>query len=435
MKRLWALARRAAFVTACAVAFPAACLTPSIVSAQENAPNQAAPGSVVLRVATFNLEDVRTSDLRSADQPRLKKIAEIIQRIRPNIIFLNEMAYDGEGFPETAAGEKPGQNATRFAEKYLSVAQSPDVQPMTFHAFMAPVNTGMSSGFDLDNDGHAVGVFPMPPASDAAGNPSKQTAEGRAYGNDCWGFGTFPGQYGMALLVDDRLEILSKHVRTFRLMPWSYLPNAMLPKTTDGKVWFDEEELKFMRLSSKSHWDVPVKLPNGSVLHVLCSHPSPPAFDGPEKRNATRNHDEIRFWADYIDNSGALVDDASHPGGLWEGSMFVILGDMNADPDEGSSIDNPMGLLLSNSKVNASVTPTADIERPGLDPDDTSSFKMRVDYVLPSSAIAIQKAGVWRRGPGVDGSGKFPSDHFPVWADLAVPPPMPVTNPSPGTGK
>ncbi|MCC6970444.1 MAG: endonuclease/exonuclease/phosphatase family protein [Phycisphaerales bacterium] len=402
--------------------------------------NVPAAGSVVLRVATFNVEDMRTSDLKTGDQPRLKQLAEVIQRMRPNIIFLNEIAYDGEGFPDLVSGEKLGQNAARFAELYLAVPQAPDVQGMKFKAFMAPVNTGVSSGFDLDNDGKTVAEFPMPPASDAAGNPSKQTAEGRAYGNDCWGFGTFPGQYGMALLVDERLEILSEHVRTFRLMPWSYLPNAMLPKSLDGKAWFDDEELKYMRLSSKSHWDVPVRLPNKSVLHVLCSHPSPPAFDGAEMRNARRNHDEVRFWSDYIDNSGALVDDASQPGGLWEGSMFVIVGDLNADPDEGASIDNPIGKLLGHAKVNASVTPIADVPALGLDPDDTSSFRMRVDYVLASRAIAVAKAGVWRRAPGSDArlgaeaSVKFPSDHYPVWADLAVPPPVPVTSES-GAGK
>ncbi len=394
--------------------------------------NEPAPGSVVLRVATFNVEDLRTSDLRSGDQPRLKKLAEVIQRIRPNVVFLNEIAYDGDGYPDTVSGEKSGQNAAKFAELYLSVPQAPDLQALRFKAFMAPVNTGVSSGFDLDNDGKTIAEFPAPPVSDADGNPSKQTPEGRAYGNDCWGFGTFPGQYGMALLVDERLEILNEHIRTFRLMPWNYLPNAMLPTSPDARSWFDDEELKFMRLSSKSHWDIPVRLPNKSVLHVLCSHPSPPAFDGPEKRNATRNHDEIRFWSDYIDNSGSLVDDASQAGGLWEGSMFVIVGDLNADPDEGASIDNPIGLLLNNSKINASVTPIADVPVLGLDPDDTSSFKMRVDYVLPSHAIAVTKAGVWRRAtgvtPGLEASGTFPSDHFPVWADIAVPPPVPVTN-------
>ena len=53
------------------------------------------------------------------------------------------------------------------------------------------------------------------------------------------------------------------------------------------------------RLSSKSHWDVPIRIGRETV-HFLVSHPTPPVFDGPEDRNGTRNHDEIRFWADYV---------------------------------------------------------------------------------------------------------------------------------------
>ncbi len=43
-------------------------------------------------------------------------------------------------------------------------------------------------------------------------------------------------------------------------------------------------DLEAARLSSKSHWDVPINV-NGRVLHVLASHPTPPVFDGPEDRN------------------------------------------------------------------------------------------------------------------------------------------------------
>ena len=71
-----------------------------------------------------------------------------------------------------------------------------------------------------------------------------------------------------------------------------------------------------MRLSSKSHWDVPVTV-GAHTVHVLASHPTPPTFDGPEDRNGRRNHDEIRFWADYISSlrSGYIVDDAGRRGG------------------------------------------------------------------------------------------------------------------------
>jgi len=47
-----------------------------------------------------------------------------------------------------------------------------------------------------------------------------------------------------------------------------------------------------LRLSSKSHWDVPIDIPLGAGLtkrvHMLLHHPTPPAFDGPEGRNLLR---------------------------------------------------------------------------------------------------------------------------------------------------
>ncbi len=55
-----------------------------------------------------------------------------------------------------------------------------------------------------------------------------------------------------------------------------------------------------------------------TTLHLLASHPTPPAFDGPEDRNGRRNHDEIRFWNDYLDRAeiGYIRDDAGLAGGL-----------------------------------------------------------------------------------------------------------------------
>src|SRR5437764_4348644 len=97
------------------------------------------------------------------------------------------------------------------------------------------------------------------------------------------------------------------------------MPGAMLPVDQTGQPWYSDDELKIFRLSSKSHWDVPIKIGKRTV-HVLASHPTPPAFDGPEDRNGKRNHDEIRFWADYInigpDMHPYIVDDAGERGGI-----------------------------------------------------------------------------------------------------------------------
>jgi hypothetical protein len=376
---------------------------------------------VTVRVATFNIEDLRTDELIEPYSDRARQAAEIIQRLRPTIILINEIAYDMPGSPGFQADAGPGQNARRLAA-LLATEIRPGVAPLAMNPFTADTNTGRASGFDLDRNGEVVTL--IPPAT------AEQTDAGRAFGGDCWGFGTFPGQYGMALLVDERLEIRDEYIRTFRLFPWSRMPNALLPERDpeEGEadseaplMWYEEEAGTLFRLSSKSHWDIPVALPNGSVLHVLASHPTPPAFDGPEGRNKKRNHDEIRFWADYVDNAEYILDDNRRPGGLPARAHFVIVGDLNADPDEGASIDNPIGnLLLASRWIADDPAPTSPVAVDGLEPDDTARFGLRVDYVLPSAGVTTARTGVWRYP--VRGDGSFPSDHYPVWADLVVPP-------------
>ena len=385
---------------------------------------QSADEAVTLRIATYNIEDVRTVDLLNPDHPRLKKAAATIQRLRPDILLVNEMTYDQAGVPgyDAAAGE--GHNGQRFVETFLAVAQGEGLDPIRYRAFMAPSNTGLASGFDLDNNGRTVTVFPEPASPNPDGSPARQTAEERAYGGDAWGFGTFPGQYAMALFVREDLIILDEAVRTFQLMPWSRMPEALLPvdPATDAP-WYAGEEAEQFRLSSKSHWDVPVRLPDGSLLHVLASHPTPPAFDGDEQRNVRRNHDEIRFWADYLDGAAYIVDDAGRSGGLDADASFVILGDQNADPDEGNALNNPIGAwLLSHPRINGGFVPRADARGraayPRLDADDTAGWGLRVDYVLPSASLHVLDGGVLRP-PDADTTGIPVSDHFPVWIDVS----------------
>jgi hypothetical protein len=60
-------------------------------------------------------------------------------------------------------------------------------------------------------------------------------------------------------------------------------------------------------------------------------------FDGPEKRNAARNHDELRLWQEYLSKGDKpwLCDDKGQCGGLAQDARFVILGDLNNDPVDG----------------------------------------------------------------------------------------------------
>ena len=372
-----------------------------------------------IRFATFNASLNRASEgdliaeLESSGSAQPKVIAEIIQRTNADVILINEFDFDAQG-----------KAIALFKKNYLEVSQN-GAKPVKYpYVFNAPSNTGIPSGFDLDNSG-AVGG-----------------------GNDAFGFGNFPGQYGMVVL--SKFPIDDRHARTFQKFLWKNMPGALLPDdaaTAAPDDWYSPEELDVFRLSSKSHWDLPVRV-HGQIIHVLTSHPTPPTFDGPEDRNGKRNHDEIRLWADYITPSAGyyIVDDQGRRGGLKRGARFVILGDQNADPYDGDSVDQAIQQLLNNPNVNTNVTPTSPggpeasvrdggannshLGDPAFDTADfadTAPGNLRADYVLPSQNLPIAEAHVF--WPASDdplfrlvGVYPFPSsDHRLVWVDLLLP--------------
>jgi 3-phytase len=181
--------------------------------------------------------------------------------------------------------------------------------------------------------------------------------------------------------------------------------------------WYSPAELDVFRLSSKSHWDVPIKV-NGETVHLLAAHPTSPVFDGPEDRNGTRNHDEIRFWADYVTpGSGAYIyDDDGVFGGLAANERFVIAGDLNADPNDEIGITGAMNQLLSSPLIDITQVPSspggteqaalqggANLSHTGDPAHDTADFSdsfpgnLRVDYILPSTAglVTIDSGVFW----------------------------------------
>ena len=367
-----------------------------------------------IRIATFNaslnqcrvvdglcLEGELINDLSNGRDRKASRIAELIQRIDPDIILLNEFNYDSMG---TAAD--------LFQLNYLSIGQNlsrsdEPGSPIEFpFRFLAPSNTGIHSGFDLDNDGHISGDV------------------GSAdYGNDAFGFGEFPGRYGMLLL--SKYPIAMEQSRTFQNFLWKDMPDALLPdqrRTPETGDWYSNEELAKLPLSSKSHWDVPIRV-DGRTVHVLASHPTPPVFDGSEDRNGKRNHDEIRFWNDYISGSDGdyIVDDRGAAGPLPADASFVITGDLNSDPDRGDSLQEAIRNLLDNPRVNTSLTPVTHTGS-----DITSTFNLRVDYVLPSRDLEMTSATVFS-AESLDPLRRLlnASDHRPVWVDVQfVPEPM-----------
>ncbi|MCA9291464.1 MAG: endonuclease/exonuclease/phosphatase family protein, partial [Phycisphaerales bacterium] len=257
----------------------------------------------------------------------------------------------------------------------------------------------------------------------------------------------YPGHYGMVVL--SRYPIRDDLVRTFSTMRWIDLPGATLPDdpaTAAATDWYDDAARSVLRLSSKGHWDVPIDV-DGVLVHLLVSHPTPPVFDGPEDRNGRRNHDEIGFWAAYLDpaRASALVDDAGRSGGLAPGAPFVILGDLNADPHDGESRPGAAAQVLECARVRSAPIPRSlgameasaaqggvNVGQRGDPAFDTADFddergpgNLRVDYVLPSIECVVMGGGVF--WPGVDEPGhalvasSWSSDHRLVWVDLSIP--------------
>ncbi len=382
------------------------------------APAGAVGGGETVRFATFNASLNRNSvgqlvaDLSAPGNVQAGAIAEIVQRTRPDVLLINEFDFDDAG-----------EALRLFQENYLSVGQN-GATPIEYpYAFTAPSNTGIPSGFDLNNDG-------------VVGGP-----------DDAFGFGFFPGQFGMA--VYSKYPIVEDGIRTFQNFLWTDMPDALLPDdpaTAAPADWYSTEELEVFRLSSKSHWDVPISIGRRTV-HFLVSHPTPPVFDGPEDRNGRRNHDEIRFWADYLRpaRSGYIYDDDGRRGGLAANARFVIAGDQNSDPFDGDSIPGSAQLLLDHPRVNTKLTPSspggpeqallqggANLTHVGDPAFDTADFadtapgNLRVDYVLPSRNLQMSDAAVF--WPTTDdplfplvGTFPFPSsDHRLVWVDVTV---------------
>lgn len=367
-----------------------------------------ATASQSLRIATFNVSmdatnhtpkgeqvnpDALVNALKSNHQ-QIKNIAEIIQRVRPDIILLNEFDY----VPKA-------QGIDYFKRQFLNVSQNKQAPIDYPYSFIAPVNTGLATEFDLDNNGKKTAVM-----------------------GDAQGFGFFEGHYAMAIL--SKYPINLEKLRTLQTFKYKDMPNAQMPVDPKTKEnWYNTQEWQALRLSSKSFWDVPVVV-NNKTVHVLASHPTPPVFDGDEDRNGKRNHDEVRLIADYVANKAYIYDDNGQKGGLKSNSRFVILGDLNAAPEGDKARVETTNQILNNPLINSQFIPQsagAKEQYPqSYAKHYTANWQARVDYVLPSTyGFKIQDGGVFWPTKNSEQyrlikDRNASSDHRLVWLDLLI---------------
>ena len=338
---------------------------------------------MVVRVASYNtaLSRDKAGELKQAiisgSDKQVLATERLLEHINADIILLNEVDYD----------------AIEPLVERLALQQN---YP---YAFYLPVNTGQASGRDFDKDGLCSDV-----------------------GADALGFGYFPGQYGMLLL--SRFAIDHKASRSFQHFLWRDMPSAKMPQHPDGGAWFNKQDLDVLPLSSKSHWDVVIEI-GERKLHCLCSHPTPPVFDGVERRNACRNHDEIRFWSDYLSTKNYFYDDQGRQGGFL-GENFVLLGDLNASSKEGDAYKEAIEQLLKHPKMGRYPFPTSvggkqHSPRANNSPYHTAVWRMQADYVRLSQGLKLINQGVFWPVPQDPLAQllKHTSDHRLVFADLS----------------
>jgi hypothetical protein len=364
-----------------------------------------------ITVATFNVSmeaenyvakgspigaEVLATQLKQGNHPQIRNIAAIIQQVKPDIVLLNEFDYIAD----------PAQGVQLFLDNYLAKPQQGGTPQQYPYHYYSTVNTGQPSGFDLNNDGRV-----------------------NTPGEDAWGFGKYPGQYAMVLL--SKYPIDQQKIRTFQHFKWKDMPGHKVTRQADGRLWFSPEAWQQMPLSSKSHWDVPVSI-NGKTVHILASHPTPPVFDGPENRNGNRNHDEVKFWVDYLSGQSYMVDDQGKAGGYQTKAPFVIVGDLNSSPVEGDAFREAITALIEHPKVNHSFVPQSSggaLHSPDKPhgASHTAGWRMRADYVLPAKdGLNYLRSGVFWPAPGeplheVVNSRGASSDHRLVWVTLQLP--------------
>ena len=377
-----------------------------------------------------DLTPVNASLAPTAAQSQAMAMARVIQRTNPDVLLVNEFDYDAKG-----------RAVRRFKENYLEVGQTGEAPVYYPYSYAPPVNTGVHSGFDLDNNGSVVALTNAP-----------------GYGEDAFGFGMHPGQYGFVILSKYPLD--TANIRTFQKFLWKDMPGALLPD--DPRVvgtgdWYNTAELNVYRLSSKTHADVPVLI-NGTRFHVLASHPTPPVFDSGAPwidgvdHNGRRNSDEIRFWSDYVnpETSAYIYDDAelaannglppalaNRTGGLPVNSRFILVGDQNADNNEGDSTDPAIKQILggiatvggavipANPLFNSTFVPAGGSGPAPAGPDDTALFSgvgVRIDYAVPSVfGLTVDSGGVfWPPSSDPIYVATQQTDHHMVFVNLSL---------------
>lgn len=366
------------------------------------------------RYAAFNVVNLETEQVQEQGDEQAEAAARVIQEVDPDVLVVNELANNMQEATVDDSVPTDRTNIEAFVDNYLSEPQEKNLEGIEYEYTLQPdSNTGVlpEEDYDFNKDGEF-------------GRPG-----------DAFGFGGYPGQYAFG--IASKYPFDEDAIRSFQKFEWADMPDNLIPVAGDEGVvtesgedetaiYLTEEELEVFRLSSKTHIDVPFDV-DGATVHGLFSHPTPTVFDGANNFNGRWNHDENRFWADYVADADYISDDSGENGGLDGDASYVLLGDMNAGPGD-EPLDPATKFFVENDDFNTRNLPTSPGGAQLGNQYATANFGgdgSKVDWVLPSPDLSLRSSSVvWPSADankrGLADDVRKASDHRLVWADIAT---------------
>ncbi len=376
-----------------------------------------------VRVFHYNIKELSSEKILT-DDPQFEAVREVLAMRDFDILSVNEIQYDLPGVPRKEF-KTTGENLKLFAKKMKMGLQD-------WNQSFNVANTGQKAK-RLKN-----GNYPDNPA----------LAAHRALADQV-NFGVFPAQYSTGMLT--RYPIKSELV--IRELEWKrFNPNAALEdfRAGDGKALPDD-----MALFDKNFSDVILDI-DGRDLHVILLHAVPSYhFGNPKSSNYERNRDQLRFLEWYVTGKTDFETPLSEVKPLEEGSLYIIVGDLNASYHDEKS---PGGQVLRRLATVSNMwmkKPHYTNEGNGY---SNTPFRLMLDYLFVSPQIKVKQGGILyssapRRQLGCEGQKsmnlpgaqevvvsyeekgktcqaivtkldhrlKVASDHFPIWAELELP--------------
>ncbi len=385
-----------------------ACATPDDPSAAGGGRGgKADDTSDKLRIAQFNIRELTTAKLLDANNKQVNSAAELIARFDADILSINEIQYALKDVPDAglpgattarpgalATGDDPANNAARLAARVTEVD--------------ADVEYPYAAMF-LGNSGFAY-------TGSTGGHAELATR----------GFGEWQGRFNSALL--SKHEILVDDVRVIHDYPWHDVPDNSL---ADMEAALGIAVPADYPIFEKALFVVPVKLEDGTVLHMVLAHPVSSGFND---LNPYRNRDELHAISLFL--TGELPGVEPLPAD----AHFIVIGDLNSDPEDGEGgggihalLEHPLidpyfpvgrgGTAGTHPERNTFLSGCG---RDTLVTNPASKLQLQLDYLLTSSTLGAPDASaVYWPDRATDAAEYaltcYASDHRYVWMDLPKP--------------